>query len=1178
MRRPILWFILILLTMGLLTTCIYPPREKLRLGKDLRGGVALTYSVEIPASGAAGTEMMTRLIEVLKARVDPANQLDISFVPQGRDRLEITMPLPNERVVELRERFEAALEALASDLTPDRIELILRSGASERESQIARIGEEDPVLADRVRTLAGTYDEWQMALAAYREAGRRVEELSAAGASQEEIEAARAAERELAIPVADLENEYERLREEVLGSLFDPIELREALEKSNERVRVLDRTNNVWRELPSEREQAIARIKERHPTRVEQIDAAIAAFEEYRANRRTLDDPADLKRLLRGAGILDFRITVDPGEHPQEARLRQELQEKGPENVESTDTGWYRIQRVQSWVETVEDLEAIEEFPAGFFQSRGHVVEAYDGAYYMLCWDTPQTRLTREEGEWQVSQARPGVDQLGRPAINFMMDPRGSALLGQLSGSHIGQRMAILLDDQVITAPVLRGRISTSGIIEGDFSQAEINYIVRTLNAGSLQSRLSPEPIAENTIGPSLGLDNLRQGSRAGILSLVLVSAFMLVYYFPTCGGVAVFSLLCNAILIMAWMGGNGWAFTLPGIAGIVLTFGMAVDANVLIYERMREELYAGQDLRNAIRLGYSKAMSSIVDGNVTNLIVCVVLGLVGTQEIKGFAMTLGTGVVATLIAALIISRVMFAVLVDRIEIRRVSMLPMAVPLIERVLSPRINWLRLRWLFIWVSLAAMATGVAMVALRGEKMLDIEFKAGTRIVMETKEGVVLTRPEVERRVHAIPSQPGSPEVITLLRTANVDVINPEEDGITSNRFQVDAEVSDQQAMAAALAREFATELEVRQPVSAAGITPEADGEQQSRYRFPIRNSNLGRNIDNPAIDGARYQNDVREWIGGGVIILKDITPPVSRADLLSRLERMREQPDFSGIAGHKWDLIVLEGTPESVTTAAYLFLDEANRFTVDPQSWSVNVANPEWDLVADALQTPPTFASVVSFSPAIAEAFRNKAIVAVLLSFVLITIYIWVRFGSMRYSLAALACLVHDVLTVLGLVALAEVLWDMEGARRIVEALGVKPFKINLDMIAALLTIIGYSLNDTIIVMDRIRENRGRLPFASDPIINRSINETISRTVITSGTTLLAVVVLYMFGGLGVRGFAYALLVGIVIGTYSSIAVAAQLVRRRIMAAVADEKPGNEGPSPAPAGEGVREPT
>jgi len=188
--------------------------------------------------------------------------------------------------------------------------------------------------------------------------------------------------------------------------------------------------------------------------------------------------------------------------------------------------------------------------------------------------------------------------------------------------------------------------------------------------------------------------------------------------------------------------------------------------------------------------------------------------------------------------------------------------------------------------------------------------------------------------------------------------------------------------------------------------------------------------------------------------------------------------------------------------------------------------------------------------VQNFSPAIANTFKAQAVAAVLLSFVLIAIYIWVRFKGARYSLAAIVATLHDVLTVLGAIALCEILWESPSLQGVAHTLGILPFKIDLNMVAAMLTVAGYSLNDTIIIMDRIRETKGKLQYATAEMINLAVNQTISRTIITSGSTVCTSLILYCFGGEGVRPFAFALVVGIGIGTYSSIAVAAPMVWSR----------------------------
>jgi SecD/SecF fusion protein len=706
--------------------------------------------------------------------------------------------------------------------------------------------------------------------------------------------------------------------------------------------------------------------------------------------------------------------------------------------------------------------------------------------------------------------------------------------------------MAVVLDDSVITAPRINAQITRSGIIEGQFTNEEINTIIRVMQAGSLQARLSPEPISINSLGPNLGADNLRSGLRAGLWALAIVSLFMVLYYY-LCGFIAFLALGCNALLILAAMALSQQAFTLPGIAGVILTFGMAVDANVLIYERIREELRKGEELRAAVRLGFSKALSSIVDANVTNLIVCVVLYQVGTPEIKGFALTLGIGVVCTMFSALVVARMLFGVLTEWIGLRRVSMLPMTIPALERALEPRINWMRLRWVFLFISTCYVGLGLGMVAWQGSDMLDLEFRGGTMVELilvdpETGDPYEMTRADVQERIVQIGESAGVDSSLQGLRSAVVLPKNPRPDGVTSNEFIIKTLVTDQEAVQSAVVGAFGEHLAGFAPVSFRQMDVE---QMRDAPVYPIITGRLRDDTDRP-----QYRGDVSGFIGGVAIVVEDIQPPATLQSLRDRLDLMRAQQDFSQTLAREREVIVLAGDDEAVEAAAIVVADPGLSYFDDEQAWREDMAQVEWRLVREALTRASTPAQVQSFSPAIAQTFRAQAIIAVLLSFLLIVIYIWVRFGSVRYSMAAIVALMHDVLTVIGLIALAEIVYDFDATATLARSVGVMPFKIDLSLIAAILTIVGYSLNDTIIIMDRIRENRGKLDYASRTVVNLSINQTISRTVITSGTTLLSVLLLYLFGGEGVRAFSFALLIGVIIGTYSSIAVASPLVWSR----------------------------
>lgn len=1117
----------------------YPPGEKIGLGKDLRGGASLVYSVELGSTENAN-EVIPQVIDVLKKRIDPNGLFEISIVRQGQDRIEITMPLPSDKVKALKQQFEDELAQLSVTSIDDaEFERIMRLPLDERTRRIQEVGSNSANVQAALERAASSYDEAQRLRA-------EIGIYSVNPDTPEDVLDA------LAERAANAEIAYEVARDEALASAISPEEIKRALERSNEQKSIRDGEEYVL--VDSERKRALDNIREQYPEISDQLERVITVFDEYTANRDSLDDTSDLKRLVQASGVLSFRISVDPEgrggglSHPDEARLREQLREKGPKQANARDARWFKINKVDSWYDSIDSYNRLLENPAGYFLTfgqSGYVVEEYNGDYYMLAWDTRDLRITQDDARWKVSRAYQTADSLGRPAIGFEMDPAGAARMGDLTGANVGYRMAVLLDDEVYTAPNLNARITNRGIIEGDFSMEEINYIIRVLGAGSLQAKLSPEPLSENIIAPELGQDNLDAGIEAGKWALLIVSVFMLLYYLGY-GVVAVLCLAANAVLILGALALSRASLTLPGIAGIILTFGMAVDANVLIFERIREELNGGLDLRQAVRLGYEKALSSIVDGNVTNLIVCLVLANVGTQEIRGFAITLGIGVVCTMISALFFSHIILVALVDKLRFRKIPMLPLIFKPLERALNPNFNWIGLRWISVFVSIFFVGLGITMVVIQGDKMLDTEFRGGTQITLAFKENpeqegeyLTMARPEVEEIVHQLGEN--DPQ-IEPLRNAEVLPINPEDDGLTADTFNIKTTATNKNDVASAIINAFGDKLDVPSALVFVGSNLL---EANAAPAFPIIEPRLGDNIKR-----TEFRNDVSEFDGGLAILLENLSPPQSIDDIRQRIAITRQKDDFSDIVGRKLDVIALEGSPEAATSVVILVLDPTLDYFSNQEVWRTEVQQREWDLVIASLANSSDQLSVQSFSPAIAENFRATAVAAVVLSLMLILIYIWVRFGSVRYSAAAIVALTHDVLVVIGLIAFAEIIYEHESFTSLANTLMIEPFKIDLNLIAALLTLIGYSLNDTIVIMDRIRENRGKLPYASKAVINRSINETISRTVVTSGTTLLAIFLLYTTGGPGVHAFSYALLVGVLVGTYSSIAVASPLVWSR----------------------------
>lgn len=1119
-----------------------PPSEKIGLGKDLRGGASLVYSVELGSTESAN-EVIPQVIDVLKKRIDPNGLFEISIVRQGQDRIEITMPLPSEKVKLLKQDFENELAKLSiTSVDESEVQRIMLLPAEERAAKIDELGQVSDSVHESLRQAAQAFDQAQQ----FR-AQLDIMDLNP-DTPEDELD-------RLASLAADAEDRYDAAVDAVLASAISPEEVKRALERSDEPKSIRDGSEYV--QVDSERKRALDEIREQYPEIGPQLDKVIAAYDEYSNNRDSLDDTSDLKRLVQASGVLSFRITVDPTgrggggiSHPDEQRLRETLREKGPKQANARDARWFKINKIDSWYDSIDSYERLIEFPAEYFRTygqSGYVVEEYNGDYYMLAWDTRDLRITQGDARWNVSRAYQTADSLGRPAIGFEMDPAGAARMGDLTGANTGYRMAVLLDDEVYTAPNLNARITNRGIIEGDFSMEEINYIIRVLGAGSLQAKLSPEPLSENIIAPELGQDNLDAGIQAGKWALVIVSGFMLVYYLGY-GFIAVTCLAANAALILGALALSRASLTLPGIAGIILTFGMAVDANVLIFERIREEINNGLDLRQAVRLGYEKALSSIVDGNVTNLIVCLVLANVGTQEIRGFAITLGIGVVCTMISALFFSHIILVALVDKLKFRRISMLPMLIKPLEKALQPNFNWIGLRWISVFVSLFFVGLGITMVIIQGSKMLDTEFRGGTQITLAFKaddstpdpdDHLTMTRPEVEEIVHGLGD---ADPIVEPLRTAEILPINPEDDGLTADTFIIKTIATNKDDIADAIINAFRDKVDVPPALRFEGSNI-ADATAAPAY--PIVEPRLGDNIKRP-----EFRNDATEYDGGLAIMLENLSPAQSVEDIRSRLAITRQKDDFSDIVGRKLEIVVLEGTPDAAETVAILVLDPTLDYFTNQDVWRTEVQQREWELVIASLANSSDQLSVQSFSPAIAENFRATAVAAVVLSLMLILIYIWVRFGSVRYSAAAIVALTHDVLVVIGLIAFAEIVYEHESFSSFANALMLEPFKIDLNLIAALLTLIGYSLNDTIVIMDRIRENRGKLPYASKAVINRSINETISRTVVTSGTTLLAILLLYIDGGPGVHAFSYALLVGVLVGTYSSVAVASPLVWSR----------------------------
>lgn len=1170
-------FLLIAAVTALCVWSLLPLDQAIKLGKDLRGGVSLVYAVELP-EGAPSQTVLTQVIDSLKRRVNPQGVLDISFQPQGRDRIEIVMPLPGDEVKALQQAYRAQLAEAARlfDISARDLDTALAEGRAtslaptDGPANAATAGSRREVL----ERLQAAFDAERSARAEYVQAMQTGADAAAVGAIEEQI--------------ARAEIQIEALRTQVLSSAVSGSRLERAVRLSPNGVPTKDAKGRTVRDADgkpvlgqSPRDAEITALKGQAPDLAAALDSLVTAYDAYAAVVTGYDDPADLKRLLRSAGVLEFHIAVSARD-PQGvsvADLRRQLAERGPDATESPVAQWYPLNSLDQWYETPAQLEQLVANPEVYLQGRDLVAATHDGRVYLLLYTTDAMSMTHGgEKAWAMKRAFGDRDELGKPCVAFQTDQQGGLQMAKLTGANIGKPMAIVLDSEVYTAPTLQSQISGSGRITGKFSPADITYLIRVLEGGELEAKLSDEPVSSSILGPAVGTDNLHRGLDAVFYSVVATAIIMVIYYLVP-GLVAVLCLALNAIMLFGVMAMIDGTFTLPGLAGVALTMGMAVDANVLIFERLREEVVGeGREIREAIQIAYARAFNAIMDGNITNLIVCVVLYQTAATEVKGFALTLAIGVLTTLFTALFVSRWMFDLLTGPLGIRSLPTISTLVPAVGRLLTPNIAWFSVRHV-LWTGCLALA-GVSIIGVvgLGREMLESEFRGGISMTLLTRAArdgepadangrLLIARGDVENRVHALGSAPDAPRGVSELAAATVLVVGDPDAQFRSSGFQVKvanpADLGDDDSVTEvvvdAVAGAFGDVLDVTLPTAFAG-SESADGAAHTR---PVSSAVLGDATGIPA-----HTQDVRGFEGGVAVLIENLQPPLTAKQVAGRLDRMRAQPDFSSIAGRESEVIGLaavgtDGGETTYNSFALLAVDpKALLEKVDATTWDRTVAQREWALARAALGQKLSLDQVSSFSPAVAESLAASAIVAIILSMIGMLLYIWLRFSSIRYSVATVVAVCFNVIICLGALALSVRAAGSGWAQSML----MESFRIDLNVIAGLLTIIGYSLNDTIVILDRIRENRGRLAYADADCINRSINQTFSRTLLTGGTTLATALILYWYGGTGIRPFAFTFIVGLLAGTVSSIVIAAPLCRARPSAA-ADEAPAHSGIAP-----------
>jgi len=660
-------------------------------------------------------------------------------------------------------------------------------------------------------------------------------------------------------------------------------------------------------------------------------------------------------------------------------------------------------------------------------------------------------------------------------------------------------------------------------------------------------------------------------------------------------GGIADVALLMNLLFTLAIMALLRATFTLPGIAGTILTIGMSVDANVLIFERIREEQQKGASLRIAIKNGYERAFSAIFDSNITTIMCAAILYWVGSEDIKGFAIVLMLGLGSSLFTALVVTRAIFDFLMDR------RILKDRLMMLHLIRVPKINWMGMLPIFLTLSAILTIGGVIIFFTRDEvknSKYDIEFTGGTQVQINLKENVNLTRQDVEDRIRKAGADLGN----SALAAASVYSIE------TSGKQQ-QYEITTTETNKTKAAITFAQGAQTVESVTAAikkttnergvqlgsllvtvqGGNPSAFNVTTSHLNTALvgevlRSALPDANVSEPKVDEVVnnavlsafadelaiqrnlvpkivsrekiVEKDVESYpeLGdflGGIKIVCEIEPGVRATgdEIDRRFKDLVFKPDTQNLARYPYRILGADLNPirdpnQPLKSFAYVSVNpEAGFRELTEDEWSQLVEN-ETTKVLTAGRLETSLPRVTQIDPSVGHEAKTRALVAIVLSLIAMLIYIWVRFGNLRFGLGAVITLFHDTCVSVGMVTACTYI----AATWIGQKLLIGDFKIDLAMIAAFLTLLGYSINDSIVVYDRIRENRRKGAVLLTPqLINKSINETLSRTLLTGTTTLLVVAIMYVMGGKGLRGFNFAMLFGILEGTYSSIAISAPIL-------------------------------
>jgi SecD/SecF fusion protein len=843
-------------------------------------------------------------------------------------------------------------------------------------------------------------------------------------------------------------------------------------------------------------------------------------------------DVTRVKRLVRQAGFLEFRIMADKVKDRDKANFDRlvKLKQEG-KSPDDPRFRWYPVKRGWEWYKS----------------PHGNSLEAWNWIYVV----DPQARTVEALVNVDDGQDVTGRDlkkayasmSEGKPIVSFEMRPQAAQRFAKLTKPEMRLRqMGILLDGVIQSAPSLNATLSTGGIIEGYNKTQELEEVVTVLNSGQLAASLG-DPVTERTVGSELGDDNIRNGLVASLIGFSLVFLFMAGYYLFA-GLVADFAMVLNLVMTVCIMYCIRQTWTLPGIAGLILSLAMAVDANVLIYERLREEKGKEGSLGFALKKAYERAFRTIFDSNITTVIPAFILLVPGlaTEEVKGFAIVMIIGLGISMFTSVVVTRMIFETGIKMGWIKELRMFH----LFEK---PNFDWMKFaRFAFVSTAILAVAGVIAFLS-RGDEKYDIEFVGGTQVelALKPKAGeaavpIETVRAETDKAI-------GSGATVQELEYASESVGESKLSRFLISVPASGVKVTGEERVKAVIAKAFES-MRPEGSTETVQTAPAEITEEMIRQRL-LKAQAAKPGAPAPAAPAApaaeapeaRYiPPEMRQFLGK-IIVTVDLAPPLSVGEVQRRIDTLLRDrfPEMAGAVGKVEGKAAADTPGEFKSIDLWIRDDFAGKHleTPTPQFWN--------DVIRLALARQETFASVTSFEPTMAREAWNKAVIAILLSLSLMAVYIWFRFAKFTSGIAAVVATVHDVLIALGAVSVA--VYVAQYIPLIAGPLMLTDMKVNLPLIGAFLTLVGYSVNDTIVVFDRIRENRGKYGDLSPSIINNSINQTLSRTVLTSSTVFIAVVSLYFFGGRtsSIHGLAFVMLIGTFVGCYSSVAIASPIL-------------------------------